>query len=184
MDQGAKYYEKYLDGDIAGLEELVREYRYGLILYINGIVRDTFAAEDLCEDTFFRLMVKRPKFDGRSSFKTWLYGIGRNLALDMIKHEKRLIRVDLESAEAKADRELLEQSYIDSERKKALLSQLDELPRTERELIWLSYFEDMSAKEVSSLTGRTVAAVNKALSRAREKLREKMESEGYGNEDQ
>lgn len=184
MDQGAENYRKYLCGDIAGLEWLVTQYRPGLILYINGIVADMYTAEDLCEDTFFRLMVKKPRFDGRSSFKTWLYKIGRNIALDALRRESFLQKTDLSEADAVSDKESLERGYIKTERKKTLLKQLENLSDGERELIWLTYFEDMSAAETAKITGRTVTTIEKALSRARAKLKTMMEREGYGIEDE
>ena len=184
MDQGAENYGRYLRGDNAGLEWLVREYRPGLILYINGIVGDMYTAEDLCEDTFFRLMVKKPRFDGKSSFKTWLYQAARNLACDKLRNDNRLRRVSLESAEQEADKASLEDMIIKDERQKVMLSQLQKLSDGERELIWLTYYEGLSAKETARLTGKTVTGVNKALSRAREKLRYLMEKEGYGNENE
>lgn len=184
MDQGAENYLKYLRGDKAGLEWLVRQYRPGLILYINGIVRDMYTAEDLCEDTFFRLMVKKPRFDERSSFKTWLYKIGRNMAYDKLRHDSRLQYGGLESADAEADRESLEDGYIKTERQKAMMRLFQNLSDGDKELIWLTYFEDMSAAETARVTNKTVAATEKALSRAREKLRIMMEKEGYGNEDE
>ena len=179
MDQGAENYAKYLHGDKAGLVWLVREYRPGLILYINGIVRDMYAAEDLCEDTFFRLITKKPRFDNKSSFKTWLYKIGRNIAYDKLRRESFLPRAELSEADAEAGRASLEAEVIKTERQKALLKQLQNLSDNEKELIWLTYFEDMSAADVARLTGKKVAATQKALSRAREKLRNMREKEGY-----
>jgi RNA polymerase sigma-70 factor (ECF subfamily) len=184
MDQGAENYAKYLHGDNAGLEWLVREYRHGLILYINGIVKDMYTAEDLCEDTFFRLITKKPRFDNRSSFKTWLYKIGRNIAYDGLRRQGLLQHAELSEADAEADRASLEAEVIKTDRQKVLLKKLQTLSEYERELIWLSYYEDMSAADVARLTGKKVAATQKALSRAREKLRIMMEKEGYGNEDE
>ena len=183
MDQGKEYYEKYKSGDNAALEWLVHEYRSGLILYINSMVGDMFAAEDLCEDAFFRLIAKKPAFDGRSSFKTWFFGIGRNLALDYQRHAGCLPRAGMSDIEAEADKTSLEAQYIKGEREKVLLSKLKDLPEKDRELIWLTYFEGLSAKETARLTKKTVTGVNKALSRARQQLRIMMEREGYGNED-
>ena len=76
MDNGASSYRRYLEGDKEGIAEIVREFKDGLILYLNGYVDNLYTAEDLTEDTFFKLMTRKPRFSGRSSFKTWLYTIG------------------------------------------------------------------------------------------------------------
>ena len=68
MDIGASSYLRYLDGDDTGLIEIIRDYKDGLTLYINGYVDNIFTAEDLMEDVFFKLAAKKPRFSGRSSF--------------------------------------------------------------------------------------------------------------------
>ena len=57
MDQSTKDYHDYLSGDPDGLSRLVRDYKDGLILYINGIVQNITAAEDLTEDVFVKLII-------------------------------------------------------------------------------------------------------------------------------
>ena len=84
MDNGASSYRRYLDGDDSGLVELVRDYKDGLILYLNGITGNFCLAEELMEDTFFKLAAKKPKFSGKSSFKTWLYSIASPQTTSMI----------------------------------------------------------------------------------------------------
>lgn len=69
MDSGADSYRRFLDGDDEGLAEIVREYKDGLILYLNGYVNNLYIAEELTEDTFFRLITRKPKFSGKSTFK-------------------------------------------------------------------------------------------------------------------
>ena len=49
MDNGASSYRRFLDGDDKGLEEIVRDYKDGLILYLNGFVNNFFTAEELKE---------------------------------------------------------------------------------------------------------------------------------------
>ena len=183
MDQGKEQDEKYKNGDNAALEWLVGEYRRGLILYLNGIVGDMNDAEDLCEDTFFRLITRKPDFDGRSSFKTWFYRIGRSLAIDHLRHKNHLPRASMADAEAEADRFSLEGQYIKTERERVLMSKLQNLTELDRELIWLTYFEGLTAEEAARITNKTERSVNKALSRARKDLKMMMEREGYGNED-
>lgn len=56
MDKGAESYRGFLGGDDRGLAEQVEAYKDGLILYLNGYVNNIFAAEELAENTFFRLI--------------------------------------------------------------------------------------------------------------------------------
>lgn len=64
MDNGAGNYQRYLNGDDEGLTDLIRDFSDGLVLYLNGITGNFCLAEELAEDTFFKLTVKKPKFSG------------------------------------------------------------------------------------------------------------------------
>ena len=183
MDKGAEYYAAYLSGDASGLEMIVDTYKDGLILFLNGYVRDIYLAEDLCEDTFFRMMVKRPRYDGSTSFKTWLYGIGKRLAFNRIKRDKKVKFSPEEEAERISDGQSLEEEYIKNERHKELYACLDLLPPDERELIWLTYFDGLSVKEAAALTGRTENAASVKLFRIKNKLRKMLEERGFIYED-
>ena len=63
MDNGASSYRRFLNGDDKGLENIVRNYKDGLILYLNGFVNNVYIAEDLMEETFFKLIIKKPRFN-------------------------------------------------------------------------------------------------------------------------
>lgn len=89
MDNGASSYDRYLAGDDSALGDIVREYKDGLTVYLDSFTDNIHDAEELMEETFFRLAYKKPKFSGKSSFKTWLYSIGRNLALDHLRRMKK-----------------------------------------------------------------------------------------------
>ena len=91
MGRDADCYRRYLDGDDDGLREIIDIYYNGLILFINGIVKDQSAAEDILEDTFVKLAVKKYIFkdDGKAGFKTWLYTIARKNMYKIIKTNKR-----------------------------------------------------------------------------------------------
>ena len=88
MENGASSYRRFLDGDDTALNELIRSYSDGLTLYINSITGDICTAEELTEEVFVELCIKRPKFSERSSSKTWLYAIARHTAIDWLRRQK------------------------------------------------------------------------------------------------
>lgn len=180
MDNGACSYRRFLDGDDQGLAEIVGEYKDGLILYLNGYVSNIFVAEELAEDTFFRLMTKKPKFAGKSSFKSWLYAIGRHVAVDHIRRHSRLRTVPLEDAEhALSEEHTLEDAYIKEEQKRTLLRALSALSTDYRTVLWLTYFEDFSNKEVAAVLGKNDRQMANLLYRAKQSLRAILEKEGF-----
>ena len=105
MDHGADSYRRFRDcGDEAGLDELIRTYRDGLTLYLASIVGSMQTAEELAEDTFVLLGVRKPLFKGKSTFRTWLYTIGRHIAADYYRKQARHIRVSMEELPRKPPR--------------------------------------------------------------------------------
>ena len=55
MDNGASSYRRFLDGDESGIIEIIRDYKDGLILFLNGFTQNIHIAEELAEDTFVKL---------------------------------------------------------------------------------------------------------------------------------
>ena len=79
MDNGASSYHRFLEGDREGITELVDVYYDGLVLFLNTWLNNLHDAEDMAEETLVVLTTRKPEFTGQSSFKTWLYAIGRNV---------------------------------------------------------------------------------------------------------
>ena len=182
MDNGASSYRRYLAGDDDGLAELVRAYRDGLVFYLNGFVNDVHTAEDLAEDVFVKLAVKKPRFKERSSFKTWLYAIGRNLAIDALRR-KRFVYVPLEELpEPAAAEDSPEARYFREERRRALHRCLGRLKSDYHQALWLYYFEELSVKEIAAVMKRSVHSTESLLYRARLAVRQELETEGFDDE--
>ena len=184
MDNGACSYRRFLDGDDTAIAELVGAYKDGLILYLNGYVHNIFAAEELAEDTFFRLITKKPRFGGNSSFKSFLYAIGRNVAVDYIRHQSKVRQISLEEAENYiAVVESLEQTYLREEQKLELNRALAQLPDEYRHVLWLSFFEDFSNQEIAAIMRKNERQVRNLLYRAKQSLKSILEKEGFVYED-
>jgi len=184
MDNGASSYRRFLDGDDNAIAEIVGAYKDGLILYLKGYVHNVFVAEELAEDTFFRLITKKPRFGGNSSFKSFLYAIGRNVAVDYIRHRAKVRQIPLDEAEyAIAAVESLEQTYLREEQKLALNRALTQLPDDYRQVLWLSFFEGFSNKEIAAVMHKNERQVRNLLYRAKQSLKSILEKEGFVYED-
>ena len=180
MDNGASSYRRFLDGDDNGITEIVENYKDGLILYLNGYVNNIFVAEELTEDTFFRLIIKKPKYSGKSTFKSWLYAIGRNVAVDYIRHNSKILNVPIDDVENYLIAEQsLEQSYIKEENMLIVNKALNELIPEYRNVLWLTYFEEFSNKETAIILKKTERQIKNLLYRARKALKSKLEKEGF-----
>ena len=185
MDNGASSYRRFRDhGDENGLIEIIKEYRDGLILYLNSFVNNLHTAEELAEDVFVLLGTKKPKDNGKGSFKTWLYTIGRNRTLNYLKYVKLHPAVSIEECPEIADEtRSLEQCYIQDERKYLLHQTMRKLKAEYRQILWLIYFENLSQKEAAIVMKKTVHNIETLVYRARKSLKSQLEMEGFTYEE-
>lgn len=174
MDRGSELYSQFLAGDDAGLEQLITEYKDGLILYLHTLVGDLTLAEELTEDTFVRLCVKKPRDKKTGSFKTWLYTIGRNVAIShMRKAAKATVPMDTVAELADETADLL-QLYLREEQKILLHRGMEKLKPEYRQILWLIYFEGLGCKEAAAVMGKSVHATEMLASRARQALKKEL----------
>ena len=180
MDNGASSYRRFLAGDESGIVDIIRDYKDGLILYLNGYTKNIHIAEELMEETFVKLVVKKPRFSEKFSFKTWLYTIGRNAAIDWLRQVSRSADTPFEELEdILADADDLERSYIKEEQKIALRRALDKLKDDYRNALYLSYFEDLSNAEIARIMHKSKRQVENLIYRGKQSLKSELEKEGF-----
>ena len=183
MDNGANSYRRFLEGDDSALSELVTAYRPGLRAYLCGIVHDRDLADDLTQETFIKLLVKRPRDKGTASFKTWLYTIGRRTALDWLRKEKRLPRVALDESFALAGGSTPETAFLRAQTTERLFAALETLQPQHRQILYLIYFEDFTPAQAAKILGKSSHNVSALLYRAKAALRRALGEEAFFDED-
>ena len=180
MDNGASSYRRFLDGDDSGFVEIVRDYKDGLILYLNSFVNNIYTAEELAEETFVKLGIKKPKYKQKASFRTWLYTIGRNVTIDYIRKNTRCNKVSIDDCAEIADDEVnLEKSYIRQEEKILLHKAMRKLKSEYRQVLWLIYFEGFSSKETAKIMKKSVHSIETLTYRAKLSLKSILDKEGF-----
>ncbi len=184
MDNGASSYRRFLEGDDNGIVEIVTEYKDGLILYLNRYVNNIYVAEELMEDTFFKLIVRKPLFFNRYSFKTWLYTIARNIAIDYMRKESKTIGHPIENYEQLLiDEEKLEKSYFREERKVIVHQAMKKLKAEYCEILYLTFFEELTNAEAGKVMKKNKSQIEMLLYRAKKSLRLILEKEGFEYEE-
>ncbi len=181
VDNGTNSYRRFREErDENGLVEIIRDYKDGLILYLNSFVGNLHTSEMLAEDTFVLLGTKKPKDKGKGSFKTWLYTIGRNLAIDYLRRSSKqpLSSID-DHPGLTDDEESLESSYIREEQKILLYRAMHRLKAEYRQILWLVYFEGFSVKEAAGIMKKSVHSTETLVYRARRALKTQLEKEGF-----
>ncbi|MBR6069034.1 MAG: RNA polymerase sigma factor [Ruminococcus sp.] len=183
MDNGASSYRRFLEGDKQGLYELICEYRIPLMLYLNSIVQNMHTAEELTEDTFFELASRRPSFSEKSSFKTWLFSIGRNIAAKQFRNNPNEIILSSEVYEQIPDEESIESSYFKNERDIHIHKALDALNSDYRQILYLTYFEDLSNDQAAAVMKKNKRQIRNLLYNAKKALKAELERSGFDYEE-
>ena len=184
MDNGASSYRRFLEGDDDGIVEIIKDHKDGLMLYLNSFVQNIHLAEDLTEDTFVKLIARRPRFSGKSTFKTWLYSIGRNVALDHLRKNAKMPTVSTEETMALiADEADVVHNYLRTERKLQVHKALMQLNKEYRQVLYLVYFEDFQNAQVASILRKSRKQIENLVYRAKQSLKSELEKEGFVYED-
>lgn len=171
-DEGYEWYKGFLEGDESCFNRIVIRYRNGLTDFINQFVGDYHSSEEISEDVFVLLYVKKPRYSPSAGFKTWLYSIAKNLAINFVKKRNRHKTEPLSAdygPSVSSDR-ILQEMYQD-ERKIALHKALDELLDDYRLILHLHYFDGLSVDQTAALLKKRPRAVSDALYNAKKALR-------------
>ncbi len=127
------------------------------------------AADDVAQDAFERAFRGLARFNGRSSFGTWLARIVLNQAIDVTRRQRRLQR--LEPAETPSP----EWSDEDAVRDRDLLDAVLALPLERRTVVVLRYWARHSPPEIAETLGIPLGTVHSRLARALAELRSRLE---------
>lgn len=176
-------------GDRAEFARLVDEYStqiYRLALKMLGDEQD---AEDVLQNTFMKALQSIDKFEGRSSLSTWLYRIGVNEALMLLRRQKPTIPVAMDYEDDDDELHhptqftdwccLPEEDLLSDEARRHLDKAIRRLPEKLQVVFLLRDIEGLSIRETSEALDLSETAVKTRLLRARLNLREQL-STYYG----
>ena len=179
METDDVLYRRYLDGDEGCLSTLIEHYGDKLTLYLDGYLHDVHEAEELMLDVFAYLFTKKPRIR-EGGFKAYLYKAARHMALR--RKSKRRLHFSLDELADEPDGQLLVEEVIQTEERDRILHFcMDEMKADYREVLYLTYFEDMSYAQAAEVTGKTVKQITNMVYRGKESLRRLLEQEGITN---
>ena len=170
------------DHSSEALRILVERYKESLTLFIYGYVRNIEDAEELALDTFAEVGVASG-FAGRSRFKTWLFTIGRNLAVSHVRRDRgRLLALypDSEDRLTKAVMyETPEMEILKQERNRQLMEAMNQLPEDYRQALYLQYFEGLNVEESARVMRKSKKQVYNLTYRGKQLLKDRLEDSGF-----
>ena len=155
-------------------EELAGLYRrrVGMVYQIClMLLKNVPDAEDACQTAFRKVLEQSEPFRDPEHERAWLIVTARNECRNQLKHWWRTRRAGEEALET-----IPWEAPEDGEVWQALLS----LPERERTALYLHYYQGYSTEETAELMGTKPATLRTWLFRARGKLKQRLEAEGYG----
>ena len=173
-------YGRFLrEGQEKDLRVLLERHREGLTLFLYGYVHSMEDAEELMLDAFAAAAAGTTRFSGKSSFKTWLFAIGRNLAMNHLRRRKVTftpLEESLAGDGGAADLEILQK-----ERNRQLYEGLEQLPPDYRQVLYLLYFEDMSHEDAGKVMKKNRKQVYNLAARGKKALKDILEGMGFND---
>lgn len=165
----------YIGGNEESLSVLLNRHKRKIFSSIMMVVKDQALAEDVFQDTFFKVIqtLKRGQYSEEGKFLPWVVRIARNLIIDHFRRVKKMpsvpVYVNEEGEEISVfstlkseDSEGQFEDY--SKFKKSIRNLISELPDDQREVVLMRMYYDMSFKEIADFTN---VSINTALGRMR-----------------
>ena len=179
----------YQDGDEAAIETLIRRYAGYLLGYLTKMTRNRTLAEDLFQETFFRIHKKADTYQGKGSFKSWMMSIATRAAIDAMRKNKRrpiTVSMDAQSDDTSPltaflpdDQPTPAEITSHSDQRHAVRLAIERLPDQQRSIVTLAYFEDMKYRHIAEILNCSVGTVKKQMARAVKSLARLLPRETY-----
>lgn len=164
--------QRYMEGDDAAFDELLDRTQQKLFTYILFIVRDQDKANDVFQDTFVRAISKlrNGQYSQSGKFCYWLIRIAHNVLVDNYRKQRTERRVemakdnDLSALDSQLSSQSREDEYVTMQVMSDVRNLMDALPLEQREVVFMRYYQELSFKEISEITG---VSINTSLGRMR-----------------
>ena len=162
---------KFLKGDYSSFELLFNRHKDRVFAFIMSKVKDRELTEDIFQDTFIKVVssLQKGKYNEEGKFLPWMMRIAHNLIIDHFRKTSKMRKIrpteefdifNILDDGSKSQEEVMIQKQIYND----LRLLIEELPLDQKEVLKLRYFEEMSFKKISKITG---VSINTALGRMR-----------------
>jgi RNA polymerase sigma-70 factor (ECF subfamily) len=166
----------YAEGDGAAFRRLFELMAPRIRAFFLRSFADAAVADDLTQATFLKLHSARVSYRADRPLKPWVFTIAAGVRCDELRRRYRLPRhvgeADLEYAEATLSEEAQRDDAGDSSRTEAVRAAIKRLPESQRVVVHLHRYEELTFEQIAEVLGTTPGAVRVRASRAYERLRE------------
>ncbi len=162
----------YASGKNEAFDVLLKRHQERIFNYILRITKNEDVANDIFQETFVKaiMTIKQGRYTENGKFPAWITRIAHNLIIDFYRQEKseNLQSFDVDEIDVLNRKELsedtVEDNIIISQIHNDVKSLVEILPKSQREVLVMRYYQNMSFKEIADSTG---VSINTALGRMR-----------------
>lgn len=161
--------------DTSAFTELLRRYQVPLLGFLRRHARRTADAEDLLQETVFRLYAAREQYQSRWRFRTWAFTIARRVAVDAHRRQVREAASFAEFASASVDTAAHDSRVSSGSCDDLWAIARSILAREQADTLWLFHVEEIPPRQIALILDRSWVSVKTMLHRARRAVRAEAE---------
>lgn len=171
-----------LQGNTEAFRGLVDKHRKGIYYMGLKFFRKQSDAEDFAQDVFLQAYKKLDTFSGTGNFKSWLYRVAYNMAVNSYHSKKPVGQLEDEEFIPSEKEETPEEELLKKEQKSLLHRVLKTLPDRYQLVIKMHFFDGLSYPEISDITSIPVNTIKSHILRAKDQIKRKLKSLWGGGE--
>jgi RNA polymerase sigma-70 factor (ECF subfamily) len=157
-------------GNVGRLELLFDRHHRALFRYFMHLTFDRALSEDLVQEVFFRVLKYRHTYQAETTFRGWMYQIGRNVYLDQAGKRKAEVAMPETAGELRSPETLPDRQAQNRQETALLHRALSALPPEKREVLVMSRFLDLKYDEIAAVLKCEVGTVKVRVYRALREL--------------
>ncbi|MCL0090560.1 sigma-70 family RNA polymerase sigma factor [Dehalococcoidia bacterium] len=152
-------------GDPDAFSELYDRFAERVFRYALTLLRDRQLAEEVAQETMVCVWQGAGKFSGRSQVSTWIFGIARKQAHNLLRQETKCKRLFPEATTLPDPADVVESKY-------QVLGAVEALPPEQREIVFLTFYAGLPYREIANLLDVPEGTVKSRMYYAKRKLAE------------
>lgn len=161
-------------------EELYTKYHHDVFQFLFYMVKNREQAEDLVQEVYIRVLKSYHRFEGKSSEKTWLFSIARNVAIDFFRKQKGwrsklLEKFDWSTQQVKDKNPIPEEIAVQNEELQMVYQCMDQCTVDQKMVIIMRFIQELSIAETADALGWTESKVKTTQHRALKQIKSLVE---------
>ncbi len=157
---------------MSNFEEIYEKYYSRIYAYVVRLCQDEGIAEEITQETFFKVLKKIDTYRGECKLSVWICQIAKNTYYSYVKKQNRLMDCPPEEL---AGQDSFEQAFIDKDIAMQIHKILHTLSEPYKEVFWMRTFGELSFAEIGKVHDKTESWARVTYHRAKMKIMEEME---------